>query len=212
MHCQRRFDLNWFHSIEGPETCSVFKWPCKLSVQVKSVTPRCGGVEEDAYESGHHWEKRKHVQHASKKLRSDTDRTVILTHRFLLISCLSRSQTLSLIWHSLAKDQMCSQAALLSPPIMSTYVLASDTSPPPPPSFCFYTAHVFTASTAPVLPLLLFEYVIFLIRPRANWNKFCSRVTAAHLRHFVIHWQKRADCRRKCILLMFTHTQHSSLR
>lgn len=93
--------------------------------------------------------------------------------------------------------------------------------PSNPPRASVFTLHATSTSklptdypqTHPVLPPLPFEPVILLIRPTANWawNNFCSRVTAAHLHHFVIHSQEGLMGRRKCILLMLNHTQNSVL-
>lgn len=62
-------------------------------------------------------------------------------------------------------------------------------------------------------PILPSELVILLIQPTANWawNYLCSAVTAAHLHCFVIHTHEGWLGRRKCILLMFSHSQHSGL-
>ena len=67
--------------------------------------------------------------------------------------------------------------------------------------FPFFTLHASSTSQLPTdypktnVSLLPFEPVMLLFQPTANWawNNFCSGVTAAHLHHVVICWQKRAD-------------------
>lgn len=148
------------------------------------------------------------------------------TKRMMHTSLPSYQLPPSLIWQSHAEDQMCLRAALFSLPIMSAYFSASDTCTPSPLSLCFYTAPIFTSSTAncnppnPPLPpsppphrttVLLFEPVILLIQQITihAWNNFCFRDVAVHLHHFIVHSQHSLLWRRKHILFMFIHPQHS---
>lgn len=89
----------------------------------------------------------------------------------------------------------------------------------------FYTAPIFTFPTTNCNPpnppfhlhptalllLLLFEPVILLIQQITihAWNSFCFRDVAVHLHHFIVHSQHSFLWRRKHILFMFTHPQHS---